>query len=316
MIEKSEVTSILNTLLGQTPSIRKGGTQLKYYCPKCHHYKRKLEICMEDGRKFGIFNCWTCDFSGNLYTLLNFCRADHSYYVRLGLLVRRIKKTKDTDSLEDLFSDDNDIEAVRKLPNEFVPIYEGNNRNALNYIQKRKFTECDVIRYNIGFCENGEYYNRIIIPSYDRFGNLNFFTGRSISPVAFYAHKNCDFSKNIVGFESTINFKEMVTIVEGPSDAISVRFNAIPLFGKSLSEKLKLELICNKPPRVNILLDNDALKDSIDICETLINNGVNVYLVEMSGKDPNVLGFEETWKIIDSTKPLKFEGLLKYKLNI
>ena len=320
MIEKSEVISLLNKLLKQSPTIRKGGTQLKYYCPECKHYKKKLEISIEDGHKFGIMHCWVCGFSGNLYTLLKYLNAAQSYYIKLGLLTRKIKKTKPTDNLEDLFKDDEELTIHNTLPREFQPLYQVDNsieyKHAINYLKKRGITKYDILKYNIGFCKTGDFYNRIIIPSYDRHGNLDFYTGRAIYKTMFYSHKTCEFNKNIVGFESTVNFNEPITIVEGPFDAVTVRYNSIPLFGKSLSSKLKAELVSNKSPRINILLDNDALQSAIYMCEILMNNGVNVYLIELKDKDPSVLGFDKTWEIIDSTPQLTFAGLIKYKINL
>lgn len=321
MVEKSEVISLLNKLLKQSATIRKGGTQLKYYCPECKHYKKKLEISIDDGQKFGIMHCWVCGFSGNLYTLLKYLNAEQYYYTHLGLLTRKIKKTKPTDNLMDLFKDDDETpKSLNKLPNEFQPLCKFDDsleyKHAMSYLKRRGITKCDILRHNIGFCKSGEFFNRIIIPSYDRHGHLDFYTGRAIYKTMFYSHKTCDFNKNIIGFESTVNFKEMVTIVEGPFDALTVRFNSVPLFGKSLSEKLKSELLCNRPPRVNILLDNDALKSATYICEELMNNGINVFLIELNDKDPSVLGFDKTWEIINTTPPLTFKGLVKYKLNL
>ena len=321
MVEKSAVISLLNTLLKQTATIRKSGTQLKYYCPECRHYKKKLEISIEDGHKFGIMHCWVCGWSGNLHTLLKYLNASQSYYIQLGLLTRKIKKTKTTDNLEDLFSDIDDSPKIRnRLPDEFQPLWKVDDsfeyKHAIGYLNRRGITKCDILRHNIGFCKTGEFFNRIIIPSYDRRGNLDFYTGRAIYKTMFYTHKTCDFNKNIVGFESTINLKDVVTIVEGPFDALTVRYNSIPLFGKSLSDKLRGELLCNRPPRVNILLDNDALKSSTYICEELMKNGIIVHLIELKDKDPSVLGFSKTWEIINSTPPLTFKGLLKYKLNL
>ena len=53
------------------------------------------------------------------------------------------------------------------------------------------------------------------------------------------------------------------------------KYNVIPLFGKSLSDKLKEIIIHEVPPKVNVLLDNDAISDSIKICEYLLSNGRN-----------------------------------------
>ena len=39
--------------------------------------------------------------------------------------------------------------------------------------------DSDILKYNIGYCDDGLYSNRIIIPSYDSDGQLNFFVGRA-----------------------------------------------------------------------------------------------------------------------------------------
>ncbi len=36
----------------------------------------------------------------------------------------------------------------------------------------------DIIKYNIGFCNEGPYGGRVIIPSYDDNGKLNYFIAR------------------------------------------------------------------------------------------------------------------------------------------
>ena len=73
------------------------------------------------------------------------------------------------------------------LPKEFVsfprasigmkmtPIY----KVPYNYLKKRNVTDEMMEKFNIGFCYEGEYKNRIIIPSYDDAGTLNYFTARS-----------------------------------------------------------------------------------------------------------------------------------------
>ena len=324
MLKQETLLVTLNRVLGHTGRVRKG-VEAMYLCPECKHHKRKLECNLLTGK----YHCWVCNFSGlSFFSLFKKLGAPEDCYKVLG----GIKFKKDASVLDNhpisshqdlinLFKDfDIPEQQWNNLPKEFIPMskFDGSfeYKNAINYLKKRKITTCDIFRYNIGFCKTGEYANRIIIPSYDKLGNLNFYTGRSISDKAYLKYKNCEFSKNIVGFESTINFKEDLTIVEGPTDALTVRYNCVPLFGKSLSEKLKTELVCNKPPRINILLDDDALRASVGICEILLNNNVNVFLIELQGKDPNVLGFEKTWEIIDSTEPLTFKGLMKYKLNL
>ena len=196
------------------------------------------------------------------------------------------------------------------------PSNEIEYRHAFKYLKSRNITKYDIIRYNIGYSTEGELKNRVIVPSYDNNGNLNFYTARSFFDTNNLKYVSCSASKDIIGFELFINFDEPITLVEGPFDAITVKNNCIPLFGKTLSKKLKIKLLESDVPIVNILLDNDALKDSIKICEFLVKNGIETKLVLMDGKDPNVMGFEKTWQLIDSCDILDFEKLFKLKLLV
>ena len=106
---------------------------------------------------------------------------------------------------------------------------------------------------------------------------MNFYAARSFFETKGLKYVSCSASKNIIGFELFINFEQPITLVEGPFDAIAVKNNCIPLFGKTLSKQLKLKLLEHDVPMVHILLDNDAIKDSIKICEFLIKNSIIVF---------------------------------------
>jgi hypothetical protein len=129
-------------------------------------------------------------------------------------------------------------------------------------------------------------------------------------------YRLCDFSKDIIGFEMLINFDEEVTLVEGQFDAIAVRRNCIPLFGKTLSKKLKYQLLESRPPRVNVLLDNDAVKGALKICSFLLKNNINVYLIQLDGKDPSILGFEKTWEAIRNASPVTFSSFITHTVTL
>ena len=76
----------------------------------------------------------------------------------------------------------------------------------MKYIKNRGITNKDIIKYNIGYCEDGEYRNRIIIPSYDSNGNLNYFVGRDFYDSKL-KYKNPKVSKDIIGFDLFINWR-------------------------------------------------------------------------------------------------------------
>lgn len=312
-LQQDTILSVLNKVLHQVPRIRKG-TDAVYFCPKCHHYKKKLEVSLLTGK----YNCWVCGFSGlNLGSLLKKLNAPRECYGLIG----EIRKTVPKNALENLFAEQKEVEEIHCLPDDFIPLYENGSKSvirkhAMSYLKKRGISLVDIYRYNIGYCEKGQYKNRIVIPSYDVSGGLNFYSCRDFFDISWLKYVNCEFNKNVIGFEMLTNFSEEITLVEGAFDAISVRRNAIPLFGKTLSDALKLKILIFRPPVVNVLLDNDALKDAIKICGFLLKNDITTRLITLTEKDASVLGYEKTWEHINNSKILEFTDLFKLKIAI
>ena len=296
------VIEILTKLFKHKPYIQKGGEEVMFFCPNCSHYKRKLNI----NTISGYYHCWVCNFSGKSFrSLLNKIKAPGEFYQILCKI--KAPRPSELPDVDKLF-----------LPYEFKLLYKPSSdvshRHALGYCFKRGLSVYDIIRYNIGYCNEGKFANRVIVPSYSATGELNFYCGRD-----FYQSKMkyrlCEASKNIIGFEMLTDFSKPITLVEGVFDAFSVKYNAIPLFGKSLSNKLKIKLMQQKPPRVNILLDNDAIKSSLEICEFLIQNRIDAHLVLLDGKDPNEIGHINTWRNIDASVKMDESNLFKLKMK-
>lgn len=302
-MNNSTVIETLSKLFKQKPHIQKGGAEILVFCPECKHHKRKLNINTSNG----FYQCWVCGFSGKSFSsLLKKIKAPSEFYKIL---------CKDKIKITYVTQED---KKVLQLPDEFKPLYKPTNdiayKHALNYCLQRNVNIHEIVRYNIGYCAEGNFANRVIIPSYDCNGNLNFYCGRDFCNGKL-KYRLCDGSKDIIGFELFTDFNQPITIVEGPFDALSVKYNVIPLFGKTLSKKFRLKLIENKPPRVNVLLDNDALSSSLKICEFLISNNIDTYLVLLDGKDPNEIGHEKTWQTINNSVRMNESLLYRYKLT-
>jgi DNA primase len=199
----------------------------------------------------------------------------------------------------------------------FLNVEKGNPEfhNALGYLRKRGLTREDILRYNIGYCESGPYSKMVIIPSYDKDGILNFFTGRSYYKDSSFKHKNPQVSKDIIGFELYVNWNLPITIVEGAFDALAIKRNAIPLFGKIVLEKLKKAVVENKVKNINIALDKDARAKALQSCEYFINNGVSVTLVDLEDEDPSDLGFSNITNIIQESATLSPYQLMEMKIK-
>ena len=186
-------------------------------------------------------------------------------------------------------------------------------RNAINYIRKRNLDKYDILRYSIGYAESGPYSGMIIIPSFNDDGVLNYFTSRAYYETDF-KHKNPKVSKDIVGYDLFINWREPIVLVEGSFDAIAVGDNAIPIFGKIIGQNLKKKIIEKSVKDLFIILDQDAKDRALQHVKYFMDNGVNVYFVNLPDKDPSELGKEKIRALMNSTNKMTFGKLMEYKL--
>ncbi len=127
-------------------------------------------------------------------------------------------------------------------------------------------------------------------------------------------YKNPPMSKDMIGFEMYINWKEPIVLCEGVFDAIAIRNNAIPLLGKFPSKTLVMRLVEKKVKTIYVALDEDAKQDAIKLSKFLMDYGIKTYLLNMKDKDPSELGFENFWKRVEKTEKSTFSDIIKGKL--
>jgi len=110
---------------------------------------------------------------------------------------------------------------------------------------------------------------RIIFPSYDEFGEINYYLGRSYDKYNKLKYKNPEVSKmDIIFNEDKINWDSNIYLVEGVFDHISIP-NSVPMLGKVLNDVLYKKLIDKSEAKVIIVLDHDAKKDAINLYKRL-----------------------------------------------
>jgi len=313
-MDNTKLVSSVESILGKGRKTSNGN--VAYHCPFCNHHKRKLEVQMIINSKGeNPWNCWVCQKKGkklvNLYKQLN---AGYDKIVELNKALGVV--TKDINSLFTEYS--NYTSTHLSLPTEYKSFLEADNtpdyRNALKYLREdRGFTNFDIIKYHLGFCETGQYRHKIIIPSYNLSGSLNFFVGRDFYGSNF-KHKNPNVSKDIVPMELYINWALPIIICEGMFDAITIKRNAIPLLGKTISDELRKRLIEKRVTDIYLALDLDALKQTLQIAKTFLDEGINVYIVELDGKDPSEIGFIRMIELIKQSTLLTYGELLKRKI--
>ena len=153
--------------------------------------------------------------------------------------------------------------------------------NALNYLYERGFNNNQIkrydLRYTINECKDKRWNNRIIIPSYNKFNELNFYTGRDITGFSKQKYLNCGSfeRKAIIINENLISWDADILLCEGNFDAMSL-VNAIPLMGKYLNDDYYLFdcLLKFSSADIIVFLDNDATEDCKAICRKLCNAGL------------------------------------------
>lgn len=303
--QNEAVTKILHSHLGKSTPHKNG--EKSFHCPFCNHHKKKLEVNILTQK----WHCWICNTRGaRMSTLLRKTQAP-SYLIK---------------DINDVYGDfqSNDTKKEYKklttLPDEYKPLYLNSKsphyKNAMHYLTKvRGLTLIDIIKYQIGYCDSGPYSGMVIIPSYDCNGFLNYYYGRSYYDTD-RKHKNPQTSKDIIGFESYVNWKRPITIVEGAFDAITTKRNAIPLFGKRIMPMLKAKIIQEKVQDLYLALDPDAYKESVEAIEYFINNGINVHYVQLNDKDPNELGYRGMIDYVENAKVMSFFDVIRYKINL
>ena len=301
--------NLVNSVLGSGKRTARGNQA--YMCPFCNHHKPKLEVNFTENKE-GInkWACWTCGKKGKtIYSLFKQLEATPEIISQLKPLVKSGN-----------FIEDAPIKVTEvKLPDEYKPILGNSDiiaKHALSYLKKRGITEDDIKKYSIGYCDGGPYNKMVIIPSYGEDGKLNYFTGRSFEKEPFIKYKNPDASRDIVPFGLFINWSLPLILCEGPFDAIAIKRNAIPLFGKNLQNSLMKKIVSSTVQKIYIALDSDAMKQAIKFAEELMNEGKEVYLVEMKDKDPSEMGFQNFTKLIQTSYPLTQYDLMEKKLSL
>lgn len=311
-MENLKLVQLLESILGKGKPT--SGGNISFFSPFVSHHKPKLEIrSTPDEHGNYTWHCWISDKKGksihSLFKQLNLPKERVDQLNRIIESARyrvQIKEVKTNQTLQ--------------LPAEYLPLWikkpTPDYRNAIHYLTKRGVTIFDILKYRIGYCESGEYSGKIIIPSYDAAGQLNYFVSRAFYKADTQKHKNPKISKDIIGFEMFINWAQPIILCEGSFDAIAIKRNAIPLFGKIIQPTLQKKIIEEHVKDIYICLDADALKNALDIAERFIGEGLNVYFVELQNEDASELGFHRITEIIENTDLLTFERVMELRMGL
>jgi DNA primase len=301
-----ELIQLIDKVLNSKGQSLSKSNEYMWWSPFVTHHKPKLQVNIQTGK----WHCWVSNQGGhNLYQLFKKVGAGYDDFKELNQLLGETSfYQKDTDKKSE----------VIQLPQEYKSLSDDSDtsiikQHALRFLHKRGIDTEDIKRYNLGYCSEGVYQNRVIIPSYDSIGKLNYFVGRDFYNSTL-KYKNPPIPKDIIGFDLYVNWSLPIILVEGVFDAMSIKGNAIPLFGKTILPNLEKKIVEKKVNSIFIVLDGDAFNDAIQMIEKFTDNGISVNFVKLDGQDPNDLGYRRMIDKIHEAIPMSFKTLMEMKL--
>jgi transcription elongation factor Elf1 len=313
MISISEQVKFIEKLFGK---VQIGKNDFAVKCPFCKHKnseKLKLAIKIDSH----LTHCWVCSYSA--FSLLpiikKFGTQQQFIEYKEKFLIKRSK-----------YDEIVETEQRIQLPSDFKPFFDNKILNdpdtkaCLSYLLNRGLSEEYIFLLKFGISNEFGWKRRVIMPSFDEEGMLNYYIGRAIDNYIFPKYNNVKSDKNKIIFnEITLDWNKPLALVEGPLDLSKcIRFNATCLLGNQLSENSLLfnKILENSTPIV-IMLDND-LPEKIQQLALLLNNyNIDVYTTDLKGyKDPGEMSINETFEIFQSAKPWNKDEYVNYKLSI
>jgi DNA primase len=267
--EKEILVELLREILGDEKMHYEHRGQISFNCPVCDEDRNKGNL--EVNYLQHVFKCWSCSETngthGSMGKLIDlYGNKKHKKVYKLFQPEDTKPKEKPKQKLRlpesfTLFKDSNPI----------YPVY----KQAYNYLKTRGITDEIIERYSIGFCDNGSHAGRIIVPSYDIEGELNYYIARSWDPKSRAKYKNPQAEKDKIIFnQHLIDWKKDIYLVEGVFDGFFLP-NSIPMLGKHMSELLFNTLYDKVKKNIIIALDGDAFDNAVKLYREL--NGGKLY---------------------------------------
>ena len=273
MSDEIEVlVELLTDVLGKPHQHYESKGQISFDCPVCSdekgldHGDGKGNLEINYGKH--VYKCWSCGETYGTQGPLG------KLFDKFGS--KKQKKLYDLIKPEELKKEDIKRPKLR-LPEGYTSFENSNSKfiphiEAMRYLTSRGITDEMIKKYKIGYTVNGDFAYRIIVPSYNSEGVLNYYVARSWIPKKM-KYKNPTVPKDEIIFnEGAVDWKKDVYLCEGVFDSFFLS-NPIVMLGKKMS-KLLFETLYNKAEgNIIICTDGDAFRDGVKLYHEL-NGGI------------------------------------------
>jgi DNA primase len=300
--------------------LARNGKNIDVRCPICapkDHTKKKLAIRVDDDRN----HCWTCGYRA--HTLAPLIRK---YAGPEKLAEYREKFMPETEQERLRRRYDIDAEELKRieLPKDFrllvtAPATDPDARAAFRYVIDRGLTERDMWYFKLGISDEPRWNRRVIVPSFDAAGRLNYFVARAIDKKRKPKYDNPDFDKLPVIFnELNVDWTKQLVLCEGSFDMFKCGDNAVPLLGSDLNEESALfnAILVNGTP-IALALDGDMWETkTLKAAKKLAEYDIDVVLVDTRPfGDPGSATREQFRMALECARPFAWESAFMTRLG-
>ena len=313
MIDTKERTQILASALG-TFTLDRKGINASFKCPICATSKKQKLIVRVDT---GQYHCWVCNAHGaSVSFLLRKLSADTAARWEKVAGVTQRRYLDDTPELPDPV----EIPHGFRLLAESFDSHDPDILDCVQYVRDRGLTLRDMWYFRLGAVSRGFLSRRVILPSFDAEGKINYWTARSIDEKKYGKYMNAKATRiNLIFNEINIDWRKELTLVEGPFDLTKCDTNATSILGSDISLKSALfqTIVRNKTP-VILALDADMQEKQTKWAKRLAEYDVSVKLLDLNGhKDVGEMSKEDFKQAKLSAKPWnRFQSIINMsKLN-
>ena len=276
MTDEVEVlVELLTDVLGEPKQHYESKGQISFDCPVCAEEKG-----LDSGDGKGnleinyirhVYKCWACGET----------HGTHGPLGKLfdGYATKQQKKIYNLIKPEELQLQDKKRVRLR-LPEGFTTFKDSNPRfiphiEAHKYLQSRGINDEMIEKYNIGYTVQGEFAYRVIIPSFDKDGILNYFVGRAwVNKKMKYKNPASVPKDEIIFNEKLIDWDKDIFLVEGAFDSFFLP-NPLVMLGKKMSKLVFETLYLKANGNIIICVDGDAWDDGLKMYHEL--NGGRLY---------------------------------------
>lgn len=306
------------------------------HCGKDH----KLWVLVadkKDGTKAGAFICYYCNESGmtplHLVQRIEDCNLFRAIEVmtqhQIGnrpvadlreLVINTLDGVSETEAW-----DDKPVVPV-PLPPEMHHVTErGTAKLKLPlYFAKRGINHVRAVRYGLGWCEEGYFANRLIVPVYDHEDRQVFFVARYMKPKPPKGVKKTIYPKGCHPNRVLFNYdraktQDRIIIVEDVFSAMAIGREAVASFGTSFSQ-YQLDLLLKTAASEIVIvwdLDKDAKKgqsgyEKAQKLALRLSEFWTVRVVKLPDeRDPDEMPREELEALIEASAPLDQRAAFK-----